>query len=190
MMTEDQDIKIKCADCGDEFLFTTGEQAFYREKGLSHAPTRCKSCREKRKSGPRTEMRAAAAGGGGARPGFTATCSSCGAETQVPFHPVSGRPVYCRTCYQEKKGAGRGAPRSATVPRPAPSGGRPQGSVKWFNESKGFGFILEDGGDEVFVHFSAIQGGGFRSLAQGDRVEFDIVPGAKGKQAANVVKLD
>ena len=64
-----------------------------------------------------------------------------------------------------------------------------QGAVKWFNESKGFGFIQDDGGDDVFVHFSAIQGDGFRTLQQGERVEFDVVPGAKGKQAANVVRI-
>ena len=56
-------------------------------------------------------------------------------------------------------------------------------------ESKGFGFIQQDNGDDLFVHFSAIQGEGFRSLTEGDRVEFDIVDGAKGKQAANVNKI-
>nr|WP_320115133.1 cold shock domain-containing protein [uncultured Desulfuromonas sp.] len=64
-----------------------------------------------------------------------------------------------------------------------------QGSVKWFNDAKGFGFIEQDGGPDVFVHFSAIQGEGFKSLAEGDRVEFEITDGQKGPQAANVVKL-
>ncbi|WP_321530561.1 cold shock domain-containing protein [uncultured Desulfuromonas sp.] len=64
-----------------------------------------------------------------------------------------------------------------------------QGSVKWFNDAKGFGFIEQDGGPDVFVHFSAIQGDGFKSLAEGDRVEFEITDGQKGPQAANVVKL-
>ena len=68
-------------------------------------------------------------------------------------------------------------------------GGRQQGAVKWFNESKGFGFIQDDGGEDVFVHFSAIQGEGFKVLTEGDRVEFDVVPGAKGKQAANVTRI-
>jgi len=63
-----------------------------------------------------------------------------------------------------------------------------QGSVKWFNDAKGFGFIASDTGEDVFVHFSAISAGGFRSLAEGERVEFDLVPGPKGKQAANVTK--
>jgi CspA family cold shock protein len=68
-------------------------------------------------------------------------------------------------------------------------GVRQQGAVKWFNESKGFGFIQDDGGEDVFVHFSAIQGDGFKVLTEGDRVEFDVVPGAKGKQAANVTRI-
>ena len=72
---------------------------------------------------------------------------------------------------------------------PAVSGGRIQGAVKWFNESKGFGFIQDDGGEDVFVHFSAITSDGFKTLAPGDRVEFDVVPGAKGRQAANVVRI-
>jgi CspA family cold shock protein len=61
--------------------------------------------------------------------------------------------------------------------------------VKWFNDAKGFGFISQEGGEDVFVHFSAISAGGFRSLAEGERVEFDLVPGPKGKQAANVTKV-
>ncbi|MEO5618533.1 MAG: cold-shock protein [Candidatus Eisenbacteria bacterium] len=69
------------------------------------------------------------------------------------------------------------------------TGTRTQGAVKWFNEAKGFGFIQDDGGDDVFVHFSAIQSDGFKTLAEGDRVEFDMVPGERGRQAANVVRI-
>ena len=61
-----------------------------------------------------------------------------------------------------------------------------QGTVKWFNSEKGFGFIQREGGDDVFVHFSAIQGDGYRSLEDGQRVEFDVAPGRKGKEAQNV----
>ncbi|AEN63885.1 cold-shock DNA-binding domain protein [Enterobacter soli] len=65
-----------------------------------------------------------------------------------------------------------------------------KGNVKWFNESKGFGFITpEDGSKDVFVHFSAIQTNGFKTLAEGQRVEFEITNGAKGPSAANVIAL-
>lgn len=63
------------------------------------------------------------------------------------------------------------------------------GTVKWFNNSKGYGFIAREGGSDVFVHYSAIQGDGFRSLAEGDRVEFSIEQSPKGMQASGVVKL-
>ncbi|MEN2465115.1 cold-shock protein CspD [Ornithinibacillus sp. FSL M8-0202] len=63
------------------------------------------------------------------------------------------------------------------------------GSVKWFNAEKGFGFIEVEGGDDVFVHFSAIQGDGFKTLEEGQQVSFEITEGNRGPQAANVVKL-
>ena len=64
-----------------------------------------------------------------------------------------------------------------------------KGIVKWFNDSKGFGFIEQEDGTDVFVHFSAIQGDGFKSLAEGQAVSLDVVQGSKGLQAANVVIL-
>lgn len=64
-----------------------------------------------------------------------------------------------------------------------------QGKVKWFNNEKGFGFIEVDGQDDVFVHFSAIQGDGFKSLEEGQEVEFSVVEGDRGPQAAEVTKL-
>lgn len=65
----------------------------------------------------------------------------------------------------------------------------PEGKVKWFNEAKGYGFISQEGGEDVFVHFSAIQAEGFRTLAEGDRVSFDVTQGPKGLQASNVRKI-
>jgi CxxC-x17-CxxC domain-containing protein len=186
-MDTNQDQRLKCVDCGEEFLFTVGEQAFYREHGLTHAPNRCKRCREARKG----RKEAGAPGQPRAeREMFAAVCSECGAETMVPFNPTGGRPIYCRDCFQSRKPK---RPQSSASSPPATAGGgsgtRLQGAVKWFNEAKGFGFIREDSGEEIFVHFSAIQSDGFKTLSQGDRVEFDVVPGARGKQAANVTRV-
>jgi CxxC-x17-CxxC domain-containing protein len=200
MTATGEDQRIKCVDCGEEFIFTAGEQAFYREKGLTNAPTRCRACRDKRKA--ERGQGGASAPASSSREMHPAVCSRCGAETTVPFVPTGARPVYCRDCFNAMKherggaaaeGSGRAprAPRRSppSAPAPAGEGTRMQGAVKWFNEAKGFGFIQDDGGEDVFVHFSAIQGDGFRTLQQGDRVEFDVVPGAKGKQAANVVRI-
>ena len=229
-MASTEDKSITCVDCGDEFLFTAGEQAFYRERGLTNEPTRCKNCREKRKAGRATTGGASSGGsssyGRSDKQMYPAVCSNCGRETEVPFMPTSGRPVLCRDCFQASKGTGAGAgagagagygggggggrggdgghgghgggrgarggggARPTRVSSPAgPSEGRVQGSVKWFNDAKGFGFIASDTGEDVFVHFSAIGASGFRSLAEGERVEFDLVSGPKGKQAANVSKI-
>jgi CspA family cold shock protein len=64
----------------------------------------------------------------------------------------------------------------------------PTGTVKWFNEKKGYGFITQESGEDVFVHFTAISGEGFKTLAEGDTVNFDVIQGSKGPQAANVTK--
>jgi len=63
------------------------------------------------------------------------------------------------------------------------------GTVKWFNEAKGFGFIAQESGPDVFAHFSAIQGGGFKTLAEGQKVEFTVTQGQKGPQAENIVPV-
>jgi CxxC-x17-CxxC domain-containing protein len=101
-----QDKVLTCRDCGKEFLFTAGEQTFYAEKGFQHEPTRCRNCRATRKGG--------AGGGsmasdGGGRARFPAVCSECGKETQVPFRPTAGKPVYCRDCFH-KRGSGSARP--------------------------------------------------------------------------------
>jgi len=206
-MTNGEDQSINCVDCGQQFLFTAGEQAFYATKGLTNAPTRCKACREVRK-----QQRAEAPRGparGAPREMHSVVCADCGAETQVPFLPVANRPVYCKDCYEshrperaagerpprgQRTGPPPGGPHGARAGHPsAPlrgeGGQRARGEVKSFREAKGFGFIREDSGEEVFVHFSAILGEGFKSLREGERVEFDIVMGPKGKQAANVVRI-
>jgi cold shock protein len=64
-----------------------------------------------------------------------------------------------------------------------------QGTVKWFNEAKGYGFIEEDGGNDIFVHYTSIKAEGFRSLSEGERVIFDVTEGQKGRMAANVIRL-
>ena len=66
----------------------------------------------------------------------------------------------------------------------------PKGTIKWFNENKGFGFIQQEDGPDVFVHFSEIKGEGYKSLNEGDEVEFEITEGDKGPKAANVTKLN
>ena len=108
-MASADDRSITCVDCGEEFLFTVGEQAFYAERGLTNAPTRCKSCREKRKA----QRDGGGFGGGGGYGGgrgekqmFATTCSQCGNETEVPFQPTPGRPVLCRDCFNANKGGG------------------------------------------------------------------------------------
>ncbi|MBI4653733.1 MAG: cold-shock protein [Nitrospirae bacterium] len=65
----------------------------------------------------------------------------------------------------------------------------PVGTVKWFNEAKGYGFIQQDNGPDVFVHYSALTGNGYKTLTEGQRVEFEIVQGEKGPNASNVVKI-
>jgi CspA family cold shock protein len=82
---------------------------------------------------------------------------------------------------------GRAADNAAILARQA-SSMRIIGKVKWFNNAKGYGFIEREGGNDVFVHFSAIQGAGFRTLEEGQQVEFEIVDGPKGPQAGNVTK--
>lgn len=87
-----QDKTLVCRECGEEFVFTAGEQEFYAEKGFQNEPQRCKKCRDARKSASRPQ-----------REMFTTICAGCGKEAKVPFQPTSDRPVYCSECYEERK---------------------------------------------------------------------------------------
>lgn len=99
------DIQLTCSDCGQEFTFTAADQAFFQERGFS-TPKRCRACRMAKKAD-------GGGGGGGYRSsssqGTPVICSGCGQPTTVPFEPRGDRPVYCRDCYQARKGSGGGA---------------------------------------------------------------------------------
>src|SRR5438270_3698252 len=109
------DSTLTCRDCGQAFTFTSGEQDFYASRGFSE-PSRCPDCRAARKSqrdgGSYSSYGSSYGGGGGGGRGsremFSATCSGCGQEAQVPFQPSTDKPVYCSTCF-EQRGAGRGS---------------------------------------------------------------------------------
>lgn len=85
---------LKCADCGNEFVFTAGEQLFFHDKQFKNDPKRCKQCKSKRSTSA-----------GGVRSETRTTCSECGMETTVPFKPTQGRPVLCRHCFQQRRTA-------------------------------------------------------------------------------------
>lgn len=88
-----EDKTLVCKECGNEFVFTAGEQEFYAEHGFQNEPQRCKSCRDARKNATRAP-----------RQFFTAVCASCGGEARVPFEPKSDRPVYCSNCFAQRRG--------------------------------------------------------------------------------------
>jgi CxxC-x17-CxxC domain-containing protein len=116
------DTTLTCRDCGQAFTFTSGEQDFYASRGFSE-PSRCADCRAARKSqresgggggynsyGPSSGGGGYSSGGGReAREMFSATCSSCGQEAQVPFQPSGDKPVYCSTCFEQRRGGGAGS---------------------------------------------------------------------------------
>ena len=90
-----EDKTLVCKECGNEFVFTAGEQEFYAEKGFVNEPQRCKACRDARKNSTRTE-----------REMFEATCASCGGVAKVPFRPREDRPVSCSECFAKMKEQG------------------------------------------------------------------------------------
>ena len=87
-----EDKTLVCKECGQEFVFTAGEQEFYAERGFQNEPQRCKACRDARKNAAR-----------GPREYFTAVCAACGGEARVPFEPKSDRPVYCSECFAKMR---------------------------------------------------------------------------------------
>jgi CxxC-x17-CxxC domain-containing protein len=93
---EFQDKVLKCVDCGEDFIFTAGEQLFFHDKQFKNLPKRCKNCKGKRAPGQKEGSRFV-------KLETTATCSSWGKETVLPVRPTQGRPVFCRECFGEQK---------------------------------------------------------------------------------------
>ena len=93
-----EDIEIDCIDCGDEFIWTSGEQLFFRDKGLKHPPKRCKPCK-KAKNERLEAISKAQAKGLKQKIEVAVNCAKCDIQTTVPFYPSQGRPVYCRSCF-------------------------------------------------------------------------------------------
>jgi CxxC-x17-CxxC domain-containing protein len=87
-----EDKTLVCNECGQEFVFSAGEQEFYAARGFQNEPKKCKACRAARKDATRP-----------ARELFTATCAACGGEAKVPFEPKSDRPVYCSNCFSKMR---------------------------------------------------------------------------------------
>jgi CxxC-x17-CxxC domain-containing protein len=94
---------LKCSDCGQEFVFTAGEQLFFHDKQFKNDPKRCKLCKAKRAGLGRSAGAVAGAGLPLSRTETRTECSACGVETTVPFKPTQGRPVLCRSCFQMKR---------------------------------------------------------------------------------------
>ncbi len=104
-----EDKSLTCVECGASFIFSASEQEFFANKGFTNEPKRCPECRESRKQQRRGSYSSGGGGGWGSggsrgqREMFPATCASCGKDTQVPFEPRDGRPVYCSDCYASSK---------------------------------------------------------------------------------------
>ncbi len=96
--TEFQDRTIQCVDCGEDFIWTAGEQVFFHDKGLKNEPKRCKPCKQA-KNERLAAIAAAQAAGVRQRIEASVSCAQCGQQTTVPFYPSQGRPVFCRSCF-------------------------------------------------------------------------------------------
>ena len=117
-----EDKTLTCRDCGQEFIFTAGEQEFYEQRGLTNQPGRCPDCRRARKAqqgaGGYSGGGSYSSGGGYSNSGgyeraprqmYPAVCSSCGKETQVPFQPRGDKPVYCSDCFAQQRQSSAGS---------------------------------------------------------------------------------
>src|ERR1700679_3108941 len=110
------DLLLQCSDCGQEFVFTAGEQQFFQERGYS-SPRRCKPCRQAKQGAGQGSgsyaQHESSGGGSGSGTSTTVVCASCGQTTTVPFEPRGDRPVYCKSCYRPKQGGGGGGGRQS-----------------------------------------------------------------------------
>jgi len=105
------DRTLTCADCGNPFTFSAGDQAFHQEKGFNNEPRRCPTCRaakraERNGEGSYSGSSGYSGGYGGQREMFSVICSQCGKEAQVPFQPTGNRPVYCSDCFRSQRSSG------------------------------------------------------------------------------------
>jgi CxxC-x17-CxxC domain-containing protein len=105
------DTTLTCRDCGQVFTFTSSEQDLYASRGYEHSPSRCATCRAQRKSDRETggETGTFRSAGRGPRELFTASCATCGQEAKVPFQPSGEKPVYCTSCFEQRRAATRGS---------------------------------------------------------------------------------
>jgi CxxC-x17-CxxC domain-containing protein len=98
-----EDKSLQCADCGQTFTFTAGEQEFYSSRGFQNEPKRCPDCRRTRKTQRNGDSSYGASGYRAPRQMYPVVCAQCGAQTEVPFEPRGDRPVYCSECYSKTR---------------------------------------------------------------------------------------